>query len=541
MRNAGRHAASVILASAMLAAAFLVSSCGTSGAGLDSGTGDTEERDPGPSGPGDEGVGGSDEITGDAPSSDLPPDDPSGEANSEDATPAEPSIVAIPTPVVMSGVACDVATQRTLTLWNQGAAPLAVQAVAIEDDPYGVLSVDDAPFVLAPDASRPLTLGAQWTPVATRFTATLVILSDDPIRPRLEVPVLVAPAEFPTCKVAFQPNTLSVPDPVDAPRDFTANVVNTGAGNCDLEQVVVIDCPADGGDCPDPFEAAASHVFTVRGAPDEVPIRVAPGMSATLKVRFLPPWSGEPETYRALLAVRLRGATGCNSTQAIDLPASMDTPNVLLTAAPCVPPEPIGCPATACGNAKPLADADAVVAYLSGLEWNLDRPWCLLGDDVTVAGPIEIDAASIPLPAFCDGADAPCSRGFRLWSAVPGVACLDEGEPLFCERIRIEDARFRVRAARMRLNGLAPSWLGVIDVLGPCDAACAEGELACPDHTCWPNALLHCQGCLGGSDAVCGCRDEAGPLPDDSRCFWVSGDVIGDGWCRCGTCSTTYQ
>lgn len=93
----------------------------------------------------------------------------------------------------------------------------------------------------------------------------------------------------------------------------------------------------------------------------------------------------------------------------------------------------------------------------------------------------------------------------------------------------------------MRIDGFAPSWLGVIDLLGPCDAPCAEGEVACPDHTCWPNAMLHCQGCLGGSDAVCGCRDEGGPLPDDTRCLWVSGDVIGSGWCRCGVCSTTYR
>lgn len=547
--NPARHPAILWLVLALVA---MAPACDGGGADVDPGPHDIADPDRDPGRPGDDGVAGPDDVARDLPAGDPGADGPGADAGSDDtngdpgapdAGPPAPEIVVIPGSIDLGSLLCDGPVQRSLTVQNVGTATLRVTSVVVEDDPDAVFQVESGPFEVSPGSSRNLIVIATLPagPASGYRGATLVLSSNDPIRPRVAVPLGYRPAEMPPCKAAFQPGALSIADPVDAPQDFTVNVVNIGTGNCDLEQVVVVDCPADGGDCPAPFEAASSRAFTLRGAPGDAPIRLEPGTTALLKLRFIPPWSGEPAPHRALLAARLRGADGCHASQSIDLPASPATPNVAMTAAPCVPPAPTGCPATACGDARPLADAAAAVAYLSGLEWNLDRPWCALGDEVVVAGPVEIDIATMPLPAFCDDVNDPCTHALRMWPAVPGITCLDEGEPLFCQRIRIQDARFRARASRMRIDGFAPSWLGVIDLLGPCDAPCAEGEVACPDHTCWPNAMLHCQGCLGGSDAVCGCRDEGGPLPDDTRCLWVSGDVIGSGWCRCGVCSTTYR
>jgi len=203
---------------------------------------------------------------------------------------------------------------------------------------------------------------------------------------------------------------------------------------------------------------------------------------------------------------------------------------------PCIPPVLEPCPATECGEIRQLSSVDELNGYLSALEWNVDGAWCKIGDEVQLNEPVEIDVTALPLPDWCNDTQFSCKAGFGMLSPVAGVTCLDQGEPLFCSRVRIENTSFRVRPSKQVYSGMKPLYVAAWDILGPCESPCAESELSCPNNTCWPLPYFHCRGCLGGEHMVCNCWNVDGPAEDGTGCAWASGDVVQSGHCKCGRC-----
>lgn len=221
-------------------------------------------------------------------------------------------------------------------------------------------------------------------------------------------------------------------------------------------------------------------------------------------------------------------------TPAPDVVDAADAPDA--ADASCEPPVLTSCPETTCSPVVDLADADAVLAYLKAAIWNLATPTCAVMGEVRVSGGVVIDSSSFEAPAWCT--EGACKTYFQMTPAVPGITCLAPANAkTMCTKVEIAAAMpFRVRAARSLIDGFAPRTIALFDLLGPCQTPCGIAEFSCPDHTCWASLYQHCGGCLGGSADVCACRDADGVVEDGTECFWSSGDILGRGFCRCGTC-----
>jgi hypothetical protein len=176
------------------------------------------------------------------------------------------------------------------------------------------------------------------------------------------------------------------------------------------------------------------------------------------------------------------------------------------------------------------------VDYLQAVPWQLQRPWCMVGDDVQVAGSFEVDIRKLPLPDWCDEETFDCKAAFRMAPPVPGVTCQDPGNPLFCRNILLQNTQFRVRATRVFVGGIQPMVIAIRDILAPCQSPCGESEITCPNNTCWFHPVFYCQGCLGGEDDVCACLGPMGPSFDGTQCLLSVGDVLHEGQCECGRC-----
>lgn len=294
-----------------------------------------------------------------------------------------------------------------------------------------------------------------------------------------------------------------------------------GCGSSGAGRDVVADSQADATEMGPELDGTDSHGLD--GAESATPSDFAPS--------DLPPAEAGSEIPD--------GASTADSTT--DLP--IDAVDISTPDAACSPPDLPTCSETACGAVSDLADEDGLKAFLGAAPWHENGAWCAVSNEVRLAGPIEIAAADIVAPDWCE--QPPCAPVFQLLTTVPGVTCTESMPALtkFCPKIRIEQAQFRVRPGRWVSEGFASSVVPVLGIVGPCEAPCAANEATCPNHTCYPKPVadyspMHCLMCRGGDDRECACWGEHGPVAEGTVCGWVQGDVALNGHCKCGTCTS---
>lgn len=220
-------------------------------------------------------------------------------------------------------VAQNLTTQRTVTLYNAGSAPLQVSDIAVVDSATGE-------FELASGAWTNGTLPAgEYQEVRVTFTneggptgtewAKLRVTSNDGQRPTWDVDLKAQRTDSPTCEVTLVPSQLDFGTVARGfKKTMTANLVNVGSGECSFHSALANDCASFfgffGGACDDPNNTAQlagnSQYYKVTLTPPAVQNGLKPGQSYPLEITFTPPdtapiFGDELVDYGGLLGVRI--------------------------------------------------------------------------------------------------------------------------------------------------------------------------------------------------------------------------------------------
>ncbi len=221
-------------------------------------------------------------------------------------------------------VAQNLTNRRTISLYNAGSAPLRVSAITLSDNPSGEFAIEADTWgptqttpteaVLAPTEYREVRLtftnrgadnGTQW--------GKLRVTSTDGTRPVWEIDLKAQRAGSPICEVALVPTQLDYGTVARGfRRTMTANLINTGSGDCSFHSALVNDCSFLG--CSDPNTTpqlnGTSQHFKITRTPPAIQNGLKPGQSYPIEVTFTPPESApifgdELTTYVGLLGVRI--------------------------------------------------------------------------------------------------------------------------------------------------------------------------------------------------------------------------------------------
>jgi hypothetical protein len=227
-------------------------------------------------------------------------------------------------------VAQNLTNRRSVSLYNAGSAPLRVTSITltdaaggefeIEPDNWGPTSSTPTEAILAPTEYRAFTVkftnrgassGTQW--------GKLRINSTDGARPQWDIDLKAQRAGSPVCEVALVPSQLDFGTVARGfRRTMTANLINTGSGDCSFHSALVNDCASFmgffDGSCTDPNTTpqlnGTSSYYKVTRTPPAIQNGLKPGQSYPIEVTFTPPDSapifGDDMTdYAGLLAVRI--------------------------------------------------------------------------------------------------------------------------------------------------------------------------------------------------------------------------------------------
>ncbi|MGB0589061.1 MAG: choice-of-anchor D domain-containing protein [Myxococcota bacterium] len=220
-------------------------------------------------------------------------------------------VVTPPDSVDFSFVAQGLANKRTVTLSNQGSAPLTVESVTIINNPTGEfeiitdeswapLGANPGPAVLEPGELRSVQMrfSNDMQTAADDVFATLQIVSDDGSTPEWTVDLVAHRTDSPTCEIQLSP---AESDFGIVPRGFTktvtVNMTNIGSGPCSFDSAFVNDCEGwlgfFGTSCPDPSTTIQSNGDSVNYQivthPPAFLDGLKPGEVHEIKVMFTPP------------------------------------------------------------------------------------------------------------------------------------------------------------------------------------------------------------------------------------------------------------
>lgn len=224
-------------------------------------------------------------------------------------------------------VAQNLTNRRQVSLYNAGSAPLRISSITltdsannefeIEPDNWGPTSATPSEAVLAPTEYRAFTVkftnrgassGTQW--------GKLRITSTDGARPQWDIDLKAQRAGSPICEVALVPSQLDFGTVARGfRRTMTANLINTGSGDCSFHSALVNDCGSlFTASCADPNNTpqlnGTSQYYKITRTPPAVQNGLKPGQSYPIEVTFTPPDSApifgdEMTLYAGLLAVRI--------------------------------------------------------------------------------------------------------------------------------------------------------------------------------------------------------------------------------------------
>ncbi len=249
---------------------------------------------------------------------------------------AAPFIHVYPNPLDFSVIGQMVTGEQTLTIVNMGNGDLEfTAALAIEDDPLGEFAiVGDPKFkptlasfnpatdcaskgpecVIAGNDSRGVIV--QFTnkgPATGTATARLVIRSNDPSNPVVNVDLKATRGGTPTCEPVLVPGKLDYGVvPKGYFKEMTMKLVNNGSGYCSFQTARVEDCQGFLGlstSCAEPGKGTPSQVFTILSLPPAVQDGLKPKSSLDFKIRFTPPQNefifAQLMSYVALFSVQV--------------------------------------------------------------------------------------------------------------------------------------------------------------------------------------------------------------------------------------------
>lgn len=228
-------------------------------------------------------------------------------------------------------VAQNLTTQRTVSLYNAGSAPLTVTSIElvdnatsefalVEDGSWGPLAASPTSGTLAAGAYKEVRVTFKNTGGSTGSQfGGLVIHSNDGQKPDWRVDLKASRAGAPTCKVTLTPSQL---DYGTVPRGFKKtlimHLVNTGSGDCSFHSVLINDCVgffgAAFGSCDDPVNtqqiSGTSKYYKATSYPPAIQGGLKAGQSYDIEVTFTPPdtapiFGDDLVDYAALLAVRV--------------------------------------------------------------------------------------------------------------------------------------------------------------------------------------------------------------------------------------------
>lgn len=225
-------------------------------------------------------------------------------------------------------VAQNLSNRRQVSLYNAGSAPLRITSITltdsaggefeIEPDNWGPTSANPTEAVLAPTEYRAFSVKFtnRGASSGTQF-GKLRITSTDGARPEWDVDLKAQRAGSPICEVALVPSQL---DYGTVARGFrktmTANLINTGSGDCSFHSALVNDCGSSffGTSCADPNNTpqlnGTSQYYKITRTPPAIQNGLKPGQSYPIEITFTPPDSApifgdEMTLYAGLLAVRI--------------------------------------------------------------------------------------------------------------------------------------------------------------------------------------------------------------------------------------------
>lgn len=231
-----------------------------------------------------------------------------------------PILAVLPAEQVHFGiVAQTIRIERSLTLVNQGFAPLDVTEVRLTaattaefeivgDATFGPVATPPAPAWIPPGGSVELKVGfTNFGAAEGEAHGGLAIHSSDEERPVWVVDLFALRAGPPECKPVIVPAKLDFgPLSEGSSRVSAVNIKNEGNGFCTFEAARVVGCTA-----PFPLifeceEGTTSPWFSVVSAPASVHAGIGPKETATIQVQFEAPALGMNETWvdvRGLLQV----------------------------------------------------------------------------------------------------------------------------------------------------------------------------------------------------------------------------------------------
>jgi len=196
--------------------------------------------------------------------------------------PSRPEIGVSPDSIAFGNVGQGVTSRRELTIFNNGNEPLSLQNITVD----GV----SGEFAIVPDLSIPalsgtptdLSAGTSLVVVVTYAPADLgtdrgnvVILSNDPTRPELRVPLTGNGLEGAECTVTVRPDPLNFGLVArGSTKELGAQVTNTGTGPCTYRGA----------------QAAGilNNAFSVSGATRRVGEEFGPGEVMVVNVLYSP-------------------------------------------------------------------------------------------------------------------------------------------------------------------------------------------------------------------------------------------------------------
>jgi hypothetical protein len=246
-----------------------------------------------------------------------------------------PLLTLVPDAIDFGFVGQMITAESTITLRNDGSAPLKVKDsdITIVDDAGGEFAIksiqkfcDTGTEPYLTDGKCPddaIQGGYTWMltlnftnkgPASGHVTARLRVLSNSPDANEKFANLAADRAGSPVCKIALAPPSINYGVvPHGYFKELSTMIANIGTGYCSFLDARVSDCSNFGGmmeTCPEPFSGAPSTTFKFTALPPKVKNGIAPGAKVPLTIRFTPPktssiWTGILDSYSALLAVKV--------------------------------------------------------------------------------------------------------------------------------------------------------------------------------------------------------------------------------------------
>ena len=150
----------------------------------------------------------------------------------------EAVIAVSPDSVEFGEIIVDYSDAATVEVISTGRAPLTVSGISWESGTGGVLSHDGGSFELTRDERLELTIGCEPSTYLD-YSDNLLIASDDPDRPVLEVPVTCTGTHAPTPHINIDPMTLDFSTlEVGETSTQWAVITNTGDGDLHIPETI---------------------------------------------------------------------------------------------------------------------------------------------------------------------------------------------------------------------------------------------------------------------------------------------------------------